>query len=115
MFLFVISVVATSLTMTQGFPESPVPSGTSVSLICGTGSGNPTPDITWWRSSELVTDGDVYTVTSEEIPGDFNAQGRRSTLSFTAKHADSGMTFECRMDGASISSSKRFHSKSLRS
>ena len=97
--------------MTQALPESPVASGSRLNITCETNSGNPTPDITWWKSSELITGGDNYTITSEEVPGEFNAQGRRSTLSFTATHADSGLPFECKMDGYSHNSSIRIKSE----
>ena len=109
--LFVIAVAATSLVMTQGFPLSPVSPGTSASLVCESGSGNPTPDITWWRNSQSVIDGDVYAITTEEIPGDFNEQGRRSILSFTATYADSNLPFECRIDDYARSSSLFINSK----
>ena len=80
--------------------ESPVGSENPVNLTCETDSANPTPVITWWRNSQLVNDVDnIYTIIAEEIPGEFNAYFRRSTLSFKTTEADVGVAFECRIDG----------------
>ena len=97
--------------MTQGFPVSAIEPGTPLSLVCETNSANPTPVITWWRSSERVLDLTSYTITSEEEDGEFNAQRTKSQISFLATQEDSGLTFECRADGQSQQATFEIKSK----
>ena len=104
MFYFLPPVSSDNVTMTEKLPSHRVASGTPVQLSCLTDTGNPAPDITWWRNTRQISAADrdsdtAYTITSDTIPGQYNANRTNSTISFLATQATKGR-FWCESGGS---------------
>ena len=80
--------------------------GTQVEAVCETDTANPAPTIQWKRNGIMISNDDLVTITNTEIPGDYNANYSRSTLSLIATAEDIGAEFYCVLLDQSLSSSK---------
>ena len=86
-----VSVGATEITLTASH-NGLVFEGTTMTLICLTDEGNPTPVITWTRSGQNPPmSGSTHTV----LDGDYNADRRRSVYTISASRSLHNVVYTC--------------------
>ena len=80
--------------------------GTQVDAVCETDAANPTPTIQWKKNERNISSDDLVTITTTEVPGNYNANYSRSTIALTGSAENFGAKFQCVLMDDSLSARK---------